>query len=262
MRAPLTGSEYISKSRGSVNPFFTLITPENLVPNDLPFFSNSVVQPLTIPQYGKSQFGEYLLNMNIGACTTRPVEPGLEHFFYVLEGEVSINYEGTDNTLDSGGYIYLPDDKSFNIINNGQFPCRLLWVKKYYERISGLAQPELICSNVKDLELRETPVEGAWSHRLMPFDNPAYDFTMLILLFDPGVYFDQVEIHHQEHGLYMLQGQGVYYLADTFHEVKQDDFIYMAPFCPQFFFSSGWTRTSYLLYKNIHRDGFYYYEQK
>ena len=156
----------------------------------------------------------------------------------------------------------MPDDRSFSIQNQAQGRSRFLWVKKYYDRVKGLAEPEFICSNLKDVQLRETPVEGAWSYRLMPVDNPSYDFTMLILMFDPGVYFDQVEIHHQEHGLYMLEGQGVYYLADTYHEVKADDFIYMAPFCPQFFYSTGWKRTSYLLYKDIHRDGFFQYERR
>ena len=107
-----------------------------------------------------------------------------------------------------------------------------------------------------ETEIRQTPVEGAHSQRLMPIDDPTYDFTMLLLSFNPGVYFDQVEIHHQEHGLYMLQGQGIYYLGTTYHEVKNGDFIYIAPFCPQFFYSTGWDKTAYLLYKDVNRDGF------
>ena len=91
----------------------------------------------------------------------------------------------------------------------------------------------------------------------MPIDDVSYDFTILLLSFAPGVYFDQVEIHHQEHGMYMLQGQGVYYLAGDFHEIVADDFVYMAPFCPQYFYATGWEESEYLIYKDMNRDGFY-----
>lgn len=257
MGNPLSGSEYISRSRGRVHPYYYIITPENLVPNDLPFFTNTIVHPLVIPQPGKACFGEYLLIMNPGGQTTQPIEPGFEHFMFLIDGEVLLEMENTSRLVGTGGVVYLPDHLGFSLENQSQTQSRLLWIKKPYDRVKGLPEPEMICSKLEDIEQRETPVTGAWSYRLMPIDDPSYDFTILNLMFDPGVYFDQVEIHHQEHGLYMLNGQGVYYLADTYHEVKAGDFIYMAPFCPQYFYSTGWTPTSYLLYKDLHRDGFH-----
>ncbi len=37
-------------------------------------------------------------------------------------------------------------------------------------------------------------------------------------------------------------------------EVQKDDFIYMAPYCPQFFYATGWEKSAYLLYKDVNRD--------
>jgi len=63
-----------------------------------------------------------------------------------------------------------------------------------------------------------------------------------------------VETHVMEHGLYMLRGQGMYLLQHDWHECWAGDFIYMAPFCPQFFYATGWSQAAYLLYKNVNRD--------
>ena len=79
---------------------------------------------------------------------------------------------------------------------------------------------------------------------------------MNVLTAQPGGSIGMIEIHHQEHGLLMLSGQGVYYLAGDFHEVQKGDYIYMAPYCPQSFYGIGDQATSYLLYKDVNRDGF------
>ena len=39
-------------------------------------------------------------------------------------------------------------------------------------------------------------------------------------------------------------------------EVERDDFIYMAPYCPQGFTATGREPAEYLLYKDTWRDGF------
>jgi (S)-ureidoglycine aminohydrolase len=36
--------------------------------------------------------------------------------------------------------------------------------------------------------------------------------------------------------------------------VQKDDYIYMAPYCPQFFYATGWETGRYILYKDINRD--------
>ena len=38
--------------------------------------------------------------------------------------------------------------------------------------------------------------------------------------------------------------------------MRQGDFIYMAPYCPQGFEAGGDVPAEYLLYKDVYRDGF------
>ena len=42
-----------------------------------------------------------------------------------------------------------------------------------------------------------------------------------------------------EHGLLMLEGGGIYRLGDHWYPVTAGDFIWMAPFCPQWFGALG-----------------------
>ncbi len=48
-----------------------------------------------------------------------------------------------------------------------------------------------------------------------------------------------VEIHVMEHGLLMLEGGGIYRLGDRWYPVTAGDFIWMAPYCPQWFGALG-----------------------
>jgi (S)-ureidoglycine aminohydrolase len=89
---------------------------------------------------------------------------------------------------------------------------------------------------------------------LVPYENPACDMGFNLLTFEPGIHFGFVESHIMEHALYMLVGRGIYWLNGDFHEVQKDDFIYMAPYCPRFFYATGWEPSRYLVYKDVNRD--------
>jgi (S)-ureidoglycine aminohydrolase len=80
------------------------------------------------------------------------------------------------------------------------------------------------------------------------------DMEVNILSFEPGTYFPFVETHIMEHGLYMLEGQGLYLLGREWHECWAGDFIWMGPYVPQQFYATGWGETAYLLYKDVNRD--------
>jgi (S)-ureidoglycine aminohydrolase len=134
--------------------------------------------------------------------------------------------------------------------------ARTLWTKRRYEAVQGVDAPAAIYgrrSDVPDI----VPDLGRYLYKeLMPTDNRSHDMGMNVLTCEPGCSIGLVEIHHQEHGLLMLSGQGIYYLAGDCHEVHKDDYIYMAPYCPQSFWATGSEPASYLLYKDVNRDGF------
>ena len=90
---------------------------------------------------------------------------------------------------------------------------------------------------------------------LLPND-PAFDLAVNIFTYRPGATLPMVEVHVMEHGLLMLEGQGVYRLADDWYPVQQGDVIWMAPFCPQWFVAIGKGHARYLYYKDVNRDPF------
>ncbi len=78
----------------------------------------------------------------------------------------------------------------------------------------------------------------------------AYDFAVNTMTYDPGAALSMVEIHVMEHGLLMLEGGGIYKLSDSWYPVEAGDFIWMAPYCPQWFGALGKRPAKYLIYKD------------
>jgi (S)-ureidoglycine aminohydrolase len=102
---------------------------------------------------------------------------------------------------------------------------------------------------------KPVPLMGDESLRvrsLMP-DGPAYDFAVNTMTYDPGAALSMVEIHVMEHGLLMLEGGGIYRLGDSWYPVEAGDFIWMGPYCPQWFGALGKRPAKYLIYKDWRR---------
>jgi (S)-ureidoglycine aminohydrolase len=88
---------------------------------------------------------------------------------------------------------------------------------------------------------------------LLPAD-PAFDMAVNILSYKPGATLPLVEVHVMEHGLLMLEGQGVYRLGEEWYPVCAGDVIWMGPFCAQWFAATGKEPARYLYYKDVNRD--------
>ncbi|MET8829570.1 (S)-ureidoglycine aminohydrolase [Streptomyces sp. NPDC004610] len=243
----------VSASRGRVRPAYTLMCPENLVENALPHLTGVIAKPLATPRSLPARFGEYLLEFEPGGHSTRPLGTGFENFLYVLDGHLVVTAGADTYPLEPGGYVFLPEGTEFGVVSEGE--SRALWVKRRYDRVDGIAPPEPVAGHVDEVTHHPDDTIGGTYAPLLP-DDERYDMAMNFMRFDVGSRFRMVEVHHQEHGLYMLTGEGVYYLGDDHVEVSAGDFVYMAPYCPQSFYATGSTRPSYLLYKDINRDGF------
>jgi (S)-ureidoglycine aminohydrolase len=242
-------------SRGVRRTSFTLVTPANHYPSRLPPFGDAPVVKLVTPRFAPSRIGEYLIALPAGGGTAVPVAPGFETFLYALEGDASASVEGAELSLRAGGFAYLPVTAAFTL-SAGAAPARLLLVKRRYEPWPGLEAPALLAGHRDDEPFADTPVPGFRRRELLPVGDPAFDFNMSLLAFDAGVGLDNIEVHDEEHGLYMTAGAGLYFLDGELFEVRRDDFIYMAPYCPQGFTATGREPAEYLLYKDVWRDGF------
>jgi len=82
----------------------------------------------------------------------------------------------------------------------------------------------------------------------------AYDFNVHLMDFEPGEHLLVKEVHYNQHGLLLLQGKGIYRLADSWFPVQAGDAIWMAPYVPQWFAALGTERARYVLYKDVNND--------
>ena len=122
-----------------------------------------------------------------------------------------------------------------------------------YAALAGVDVPDSLRGNLA--EVTKEPFlgdEGALLQVLLP-DEPAFDWGINVFEFVPGGTLPQVESHFMEHGLYLLDGQGVYRLAESWYPVEQGDAIWMGPYVLQWFAATGKTNSRYIYYKEMQR---------
>lgn len=249
----VTKSDITSCCRARIKPGeYILLPSDNRVNSHLPYFTGVEFQIMATPQISGARFTEYELLIYPNGQTTREINEKYEQFFYVLEGEVELTCANKKQKLVKGAYFWLPPHTAFGLNNKGESMCRAIWIRRQYEEIEGIKIPTLIIAHESDVP--KLDVDTYKEQHLTPYEDIAFDMGINIQTFDPGVFFSFVESHIMEHGLYMTEGCGIYWLNQDYMEVTKGDFIYMAPYCSQFYYSTGWNRSQYLLYKDVNRD--------
>lgn len=246
-------NDYLSASRGRVGDRYYLMTPDTMVENTLPGLPPYAATVLAAPQGSPARFGQYLLQLEAGAASTLPQGAGFENFLIALDGALRVRSAGEEWLLEDGGYLFLPEGRSFEL--EAVAASRALWVKKRYLAVDGVEAPPVVSGRLDEIVgIDDDGIDGSYG-QLLP-DDERFDLAMNVMRFQGGARFRMVEIHHQEHGLYLLEGGGVYHLDGEHVDVQQGDFIYMAPYCTQAFTATGPEASAYLLYKDVNRDGF------
>jgi (S)-ureidoglycine aminohydrolase len=174
-----------------------------------------------------------------------------QRFVYVLEGKLELKAAGKKHTLSPAGFAYLPQGAAHEV-RALKASCAVV-IEKHYEAAAESAAPEIVVgseSNIKPVSLMG---DDALRVRSMMPDGPGYDFAVNTMTYDPGAALSMVEIHVMEHGLLMLEGGGIYRLGDSWYPVEAGDFIWMGPYCPQWFGALGKRPAKYLLYKDWRR---------
>lgn len=245
-------ADITSRCRAINKPgIYSILPASNRVFSYLPGFKGVAAQILATPQLG-ARFVQYELVVNPTGGTTAPYNEALEHFLFVLEGGLEFELDGSKQTLEKGCFSWLPPSRPFQFTNRSGADARVVWIRRRYIQAEGIAIPEPIIAH--ESQVKADPVDTYMEQHLTPYEDLAFDMGINLQVFDPGVYFSDVESHIMEHGLYMVAGRGVYWLNGDFIETRKDDFIYMAPYCPQFFYATGWEKSAYLLYKDVNRD--------
>jgi (S)-ureidoglycine aminohydrolase len=127
-------------------------------------------------------------------------------------------------------------------------------IDKPYERLAGREVPAALFGRERDVAATAL-LDDPWLEvrGLVP-DDPAFDFRVNTMTYRPGASLPAVEMHVMEHGLLMLDGGGIYRLGDSWYPVQAGDFIWMGPYCPQWFGAIGKTPAKYLIYKDWDRQ--------
>lgn len=241
-------------SRCVVERNYALLPPEGILKSDIPGIEKTAIMVQTSPDMG-ARFAQIMLKMEPGGGFAKPRNAPVQNFFYVVSGSVAVELRGAAHVLERGGFCYTPSNTPVRVYNSGREGNEVIWIKKPYEPCEGYGEPEAFVSHRDAIEARTPHTKGRYWIDLLPASQDmAFDFAVNILGFQPGNYFPVVETHVMEHGLYWLEGQAIHLLGDRWHEVWTGDFIYMAPFVPQFCYITGWGKAEYLLYKNVNRD--------
>lgn len=242
-------------SRAIIKPgSFALIPPEGLVNNVIPHFEKCVISIIASPRYGAS-FVEYIVEMEAGGRNTKGFGGnGIETFVYVIEGELEVKVDGKKYNLTDGGYVYAPPSLDMIMENNSDKSTRFVLYKQRYVAAEGVGEPWVVSNNVKNLEsIFYADMEDVTLTDLLPTDIE-FDMNFHILTFQPGGSHPFIETHVQEHGAYLLSGEGMYNLNNEWIPVKKGDFIWMGPFVHQATYAVGYEPLSYVYSKDCNRD--------
>ena len=246
-------------SRAVVRSTYALIPRSSITDNvrsNLPGWKATRCWILAAPAMGLgTAFVQYLIYLDEGGgCVQPEFEKGVESFLFILDGKADLQVGGRKTLLTGGGFAFIPPDTEWSIQNAGPATAKLLWLRKVFEACGDL-KPQLIVGQEQDVPVvYNRTSDQKWTTNLIPVNDMAYDMHMNIVCFGPGATISAIEAHIMEHGLYMLQGKGVYLLNEQWHEVQEGDFIWMRAFCPQAYYAGGPVPTRYLLYKNMNRQ--------
>ena len=229
----------------------------DIVTSRLPLWEGTRAWILARPMTGFAEtFAQYAMEVAPGGGSDRPEpEPGAEAALFVLAGELSLSLGKQEHRLTVGGFAYVPPETDWRVRNAGDQPLRFLWIRKAYDPVSGLPHPDAIVSHEQEVEAVAMPdTEGAWATtRFIDPDDLRHDMHVNIVTFAPGGVIPFMETHVMEHGLYVLEGKGVYRLNERWVEVEAGDFLWLRAFCPQACYAGGPGRFRYLLYKDVNR---------
>ena len=223
-----------------------LHTPDTFVRAPLPGMQNATAIVHVAPARGAG-FLQYTVEFNAdGSFESGPAQT----FIYVLEGELAVTLDEGECKLSANHYTYVPRNAEARV--TATKAARAVFNEKP-EIITDGPIPAFFHGN--ELSVTPTPLPGEASievRTLFPADS-AYDFAVNTMTYPLGATLPMVEIHVMEHGLLMLEGEGIYRLGEHWYPVKAGDFIWMAPYCPQWYGALGKTPSRYLIYKDWNR---------
>lgn len=229
----------------------------DIVTSNLPFWEQTRAWVLARPMTGFAEtFSHYLMEVAAKGGSSRPDDDkSAQHVLFVVGGALALSHSGKVFPLTQGSYAYLPPGLDWTLMNNSSDPAHFHWIRKTYQNIEGIDRPDPFVSADAQIEPSIMPdTNGAWAtSRFVDPNDMRHDMHVNIVTFQPGGIIPFAETHVMEHGLYVLQGRGIYYLNRDWVEVEAGDYMWLRAFCPQACYAAGNEPFRYLLYKDVNR---------
>jgi (S)-ureidoglycine aminohydrolase len=237
----------LGQTRSSQQPNHLLLTADTFVRTPLPGMQKCSAIIHAGPAMG-AKFTQY----------TAEFEPGGElggtpaqRFIFVMAGAVNLEAEGKQHELRVGGFAYLPEGLQHRVVATKA--SRLAVIEKPHRKLASLNPPRLIVSSEDAVSSHPLGDDPDLQVKCLLPDEMSFDFAVNTMTYQPGTALSMVEMHVMEHGLIMLEGGGIYRLGDCWYPVTAGDFIWMGPWCPQWFGALGKAPAKYLIYKDWNR---------
>jgi len=217
----------------------------------LPGYSKAVPYYIISRRMG-AEMSQILIKFEQGGRAVLPAE-GKEQAFFVEAGTIRVERGSRVKNLGAGGFGFIPAD-TVATLKSEEGPARITVFEKEFSPLPGTTPPGALFGNASEVEpMPFLGNDGTMLRTLLPADIE-WDMAMNIFTYRPGATLPFVETHVMEHGMVMLEGQGIYRLEEEYYPVTEGDALWMAPYCPQWFVAMGDGPTSYLYYKNCNRS--------
>lgn len=232
---------------------FAIIPHDGLVKNTVPGFKNCDLSILGSPKLGAG-FVDYIATFKENGCHTGFGGNGIETLVYVIKGHLKVSDGTTEDILESGGYAYFPASQIMKMENVQKEDTEVFLYRKRYQPLANYEAYKVVGS-IHEQEPQE--YEGMKDVLLWDFlpKDLGFDMNMHILSFEPGASHAYIETHFQEHGAYLISGQGMYNLDNQWYPVQKGDYLYMSAYVQQAAYAVGRNEPlAYVYSKDCNRE--------
>jgi (S)-ureidoglycine aminohydrolase len=192
------------------------------VNSTVPGITGATAAVLINPAMG-ARFAQTLVTFQAGG-RARFADPALETFGYVLSGELEITLAGRCQRGREGAYFFAPPGQVAELVNP-EASTQLMLFQKTYVPLAGVNAPEPVLGDAASVAGQPFLGDPAANLQVLLPDGPAFDFAVNVFAYQPGGHLPFVEVHVMEHGLVMLDGEGVYRLEDDWYPVRRGDVL-------------------------------------
>jgi (S)-ureidoglycine aminohydrolase len=237
----------LGRTRSSQQANHLLLTADTFVRTTLPGMKACCAIVHVGPALG-AKFTEYTAEFEAGGeLGNTPAQ----RVIFVIEGGVRVEVGGKSRELGARGYAFLPQGLHHRLVATKA--SRVAVIEKLYQALDSVASPQLIISNEDEVSAHALGDDPRLQVKCLLPDEMSFDCAVNTMVYQPGASLSMVEMHVMEHGLIMLEGGGIYRLGDSWYPVTAGDFIWMRPWCPQWFGAIGKVPAKYLIYKDWNR---------